>query len=90
MVCKLEPGTVNFCVERVEDLLIIRSNNKVDFYNVDSKIIEHLVVMPFHSHISLQNQMFVERENKDIVILTGESTESKQMLKEIRIKGFYK
>ena len=81
---------MNFSVERVEDLLIIRSSNKVDFYNIDSKIIEHSVVMPFHSYISLQNQMFIEREYKDIVILTGENSENRQMLKEIRIKGFYK
>ena len=34
--------------------------------------------------------MFIEREYKDIVILTGENSENRQMLKEIRIKGFYK
>ena len=69
-------------------MLIVRDLNNLVFFNCSTFKVEYFTKVPYEDYV-LQDLISAEKEEKDLVIITPETKDSKNMLKEIRVKNFF-
>ena len=76
-------------VALAQDILVIRRGSGIDLFDNEQKMIGLEIPMPTPQTETLHNLMLVRKEEKDLVILAGESRMEGTFLKQIRILGLY-
>ena len=69
-------------------MLVIRDFNYLQFFNCDSRTLEHVIYVPFDKG-NYRHQVDAWRDGKDLVVSTGSIEKGRNYLKEIRVKDLF-